>query len=383
MENELLQTLICGFQQTVRDPLWKDIKLSQGLSQVFRDPLVQNLDGIRQLGPAALVYPGAVHTRLSHSLGVCHISRLMLISLLSKGCRCFSMEGAMSFLASALLHDLGHFPFAHSLKEVITVSHEKLGSLMIQSSDSLGKAISESGARLSWVCQIIDSSLKPDNSEIELYRSMLSGALDPDKLDYLCRDAFFCGVPYGVQDVSYIIDNIDISGNRLCISSASMPSIEHLLFSKYLMYRNVYWNRKVRSATAMIRTAITDAFDTGTLVQEDLFGLDDGSFFELCRQRKIRKLRLVENARIGRLYDDLETSSPSDVLAMEEYRRKYPGYDIIIDVPEHISFESDLLVSDIGKPFSECDQVFDQAKIRDLARTLRMARIFGRKEIDG
>lgn len=376
--NELLNYLVCDFNHTVRDPLWHDIHLSDGLLQLLHTKPVQKLDRIRQLGPTALVYPGAVHTRLSHSLGVCHLSSQMLISLIRKGYQGFSICGASSFLSAALLHDLGHFPYAHSLKDIISEDHEALGAGIILQDRSIQDAIELAGGNVQWVCAIIDNDREVPNREIGLYRNMLSGTLDPDKLDYLCRDAFFCGVPYGVQDVSYIIDQLEVSGDSLAVQSRSLPSIEHLLFSKYLMYKNVYWNKRVRCATAMVREALSTAMADHSIAEEDLFGLDDYQFVELCRSRKIRKLDLIEAVENNCLLEELKCiPCQEDPKTVREEYGELTGKGLILDIPERISFESSLLISDLGQRFIDCDPVFNSRTIGGFTRSLRMARVFG------
>ncbi|MDX9985001.1 HD domain-containing protein, partial [Sphaerochaeta sp.] len=282
----LLSSLYGEQQFSIRDPLWKDIRLPVSFKPIIGDPVFQKLGRIKQLGPAFHLYPGAVHTRLDHSLGVYHVGFLILSSLLKQAMHGKSVlpcteEGMKTFLCACLLHDIGHFPFAHSLKELPLKSHEAIADSLIRQQGSLYKAIRQAGIQGEQVGLIIDERLPCDDKEIELYRNILSGTLDPDKLDYLNRDAFFCGVPYGTQDVSYITDQLTVVDTKLAVSEQAMGSVEHLLFSKYLMYRNVYWHKTTRSATAMIKKAILLSFADGSLDGEDLYGLDDEQFFLL------------------------------------------------------------------------------------------------------
>lgn len=376
----ILDHLICDFNKTIRDPVWKDIKLSIGFWNLCHTQQMQKLDRIRQLGPTVLLYPGAVHTRLSHSLGVYHLSRLILISLISKGHDIFTMKGACSFLAAAMMHDLGHFPYAHSLKDVVTQEHEALGASIIQDSPELLDALSTAGADPEWVMAVIDKRRPLPCDEVALYRSMLSGTLDPDKLDYLCRDAFFCGVPYGVQDVSYIIDQIDVSKLSLCMNSSSMASIEHILFSKYMMYKSVYWHKKVRCATAMIKKALVDAMGRGIIQEQELFGLDDWQFHQLCEAKRIPLLSLVNRVWNNQLLEEESCFPYEEGFDAKAYERELaarnPGKAVIVDIPEPISFESALLISDKAESFIDCDPVFNRQTIGGFKKSLRMVRVF-------
>ena len=99
-----------------------------------------------------------------------------------------------------------------------------------------------------------------ENKEILFYRQLLSGVLDPDKLDYLNRDAFYCGVPYGIQDTEFTLSALEPDSEKgITINSKSIVAVENLLFSKYLMYRTVYWHKTVRIVTAMMKKTLFSA----------------------------------------------------------------------------------------------------------------------------
>ena len=207
--HDILEHLENEYTEPVRDPVWKHIYLSRALLRVVENEQFQKLDRIRQLGPACLVYPGATHTRRSHSLGVFHLARRMITTLVRRNHEVpISLEGVKAFLCAALLHDIGHYPFAHSLKDLAPQAHESLAARQIL--EDFAPAIRGSlNAEPQAVASIIDHRLPYSGREnVGFYAKLLSGVLDPDKLDYLNRDAFFCGVPYGIQDVDFILDRI-------------------------------------------------------------------------------------------------------------------------------------------------------------------------------
>lgn len=384
--------LFSDFTESVRDPLWKDVLFTPEILKITEHPQFRKLSGIRQLGPASLVYPGAVHTRLSHCIGVYHIGRRILLTLLKQNSFDFTLSGVNSFLCACLLHDLGHFPFAHSLKDVVVRSHETLATDIITSDKELSDLISDTGADVEQVCTIIDSGFRcTENKETVLYQNLLSGALDPDKLDYLCRDAYFCGVPYGIQDVSWITEHIMNIGTSPALSVKNASSVEHLLFSKYLMYRNVYWHEKTRCATAMVRSAVVNALKDGVLKEQDLYFLDDGQFMNLCMSKDYEPFSLVQQAGIGKLlYTNRTFSCPDDFTekdrkiylenAVNKLGGKCPSYSVIVDVPEPISFESNLsLIDENGKiiSFGNTDNVFATGNVSAaFTGALRKIRIF-------
>ena len=402
-----LSSLYTHYTASIRDPLWKDIHLSEELKRIYLTPAVQKLGRIKQLGPTFHLYPGAVHTRLDHSLGVYHISYTILTNLLrdalSKGEETLlSEEGMRTFLCAALLHDIGHFPFAHSLKELPLRSHEAIAASLIEEDRQLHDAIIESGCSPSLVASIIDKSLPNSDAEIQFYRNLLSGTLDPDKLDYLNRDAFFCGVPYGMQDVSFITNRLMIFNNKPALPLSAAGSVEHLLFSKYLMYKNVYWHKRVRSATAMIKKALLCSLEQGILAPEDLYVLDDEQFFMLPNTLSFKPLALFSQVRDNNMLScryeedfdknralDNKASSLQERLAIEDRLwhklsttygyKSLESYQVIIDIPEPIMFESDIpLIQKDGTEitFNKADTVFSQDVGKVFTKNLRKTRIF-------
>ena len=278
---KVLDHLHNDYTEPVRDPVWKHIRISRPLLRVAEHAQFQKLDRIRQLGPAYLVYPGATHTRRSHSLGVFHVARLMMTSLSRRGTDApITLAGVKSFLCACLLHDIGHYPFAHSLKDLAVEAHEEIAAREI--TGALSAVIrTELGVDPAFVAAIISRGASPPGMpDVDFYQRILSGVLDPDKLDYLNRDAYFCGVPYGIQDVDFILEEIFPDKNTgVAISPKGITALEDILFSKYLMYKTVYWHKTVRIATAMIKKAVAMGLADGAITRSDLYGLDDEEFF--------------------------------------------------------------------------------------------------------
>src|SRR6056297_1492176 len=282
IRNAIFRHLIHDYTEPIRDPLWQHIYLSPGIKRLVALDSFQKLGRIKQLGPAFHVYPGAVHTRLNHSLGVFHLSRKLLIALLEREEEVpLTKEGAMAFLSAALLHDLGHFPFAHSFKELPLKDHEQLTAEKIMEAP-LATALKEwVGVDPFMVARIVDEKMplgdrREDREEVPFYRKLLSGVLDPDKLDYLNRDAYFCGVPYGVQDAEYILNKLHPHADHgIALEADAVTAVENLLFSKYQMYKSVYWHPTVRTITAVMKKGIFHGMQAGVITAEQLYRLDD------------------------------------------------------------------------------------------------------------
>jgi uncharacterized protein len=410
----ILDHLENDYTEPVRDPVWKHIFVSPALLRIAEQEGFQKLDRIRQLGPASLVYPGATHTRRGHSLGVFHLARRMITTLVRKSPASgpspaggITREGVTAFLCAALLHDIGHYPFAHSLKDLAVEAHEALASRQILS--EFARPIREHlRVEPEAVAAIIDHRVPYRGPlDVPFFWNLLSGVLDPDKLDYLNRDAFFCGVPYGVQDVDFILEEVYPDRQRgAAISRKGVMALENLLFSKYLMYKTVYWHKTVRIATAMIKKAIASALAGGAIRREELYGLDDEEFFSRFTEARFEGLRLIADVRARSLYKQVfrvpfDDANPAhrrleDVAARLELERRIASeagallgravsaHEIVVDVPERISFEIDIPVIDPPHYRSpaglDVSSVFGRIEGADFPRALRTVSLSARRD---
>jgi HD superfamily phosphohydrolase len=394
-----------GFSCPVRDVLWGHIYLTPELVALTESAPFIRLHRILQLGPVYHIYPGATHTRASHSMGVYHLGRRLLQNLVERGTvdgsalpLGISREGAMSFLCACLLHDLGHFPYTHSLKELPLRSHESLTGEIILSEPVLS-LVGRCGADPGLTAAIIDTDLPAEgNNELIFYRKLLSGCFDPDKLDYLNRDARYCGVPYGVQDVDFILSRLIPCQERgVDIDSRLIPNVEAILFARYLMYRTVYWHRQVRAATSMIKKALLDGLESGLIAGEELYGLDDQGLFTLLEEKTDNAL--AQAVWEGKLYSvaaeipfieadhaclkDINQRSRFEGHLAGEFRRMGVPLDsgsLIIDVPEPVSFETGLYVIDENCGFTDSSSAFGVETLNSFVKTLYTVRIFIRSD---
>ncbi len=383
-----------SFDEPIRDPLWRNVMVPGGFSSIFSSPEFVKLSRILQLGPAHLVYPGATHTRLAHSIGVFEMAKRVLASIASHSDLGFvDARGARGFLVAALCHDLGHFPYAHSLKELPLRDHESLTADVVRG--PLARAVTGAGADPEFVAAIVDTALPVPATgspeQLGLFRAMLSGVLDPDKLDYLNRDAWACGVPYGVQDVDFTLQHsgLDDSG-RPGVTERGVMAVEAVLFSKYQMYRAVYWHKSVRAATSMIKKAVIEDLASGAVLPAELYGLDDQGFYSLMAAsgRDGRGLvKAVHDGSVMKTRFELPFDASNqghrraaDLAprpALETGIAELAGVaEVVVDVPEPISFESDLPIIGTGASFSTCATVFRPEVVASFARSLRVLRVF-------
>lgn len=297
--------------EVVRDPLWDNIRLDQAALAVLDTAPVQRLRYVRQLGHAFLVYPGATHTRFEHALGAYHLTRLALASLEERGELAeVTPRDCTALRLAALLHDIGHYPFSHTLEEAGFPSHEQLGVMRLTQGE-LGERLDQIGGAnfaRDIGALVVGGSTSP-------VVGLISGSLDLDKIDYLSRDAHMCGVPYGTVDVHRLLASLTLvrtPANRLEVGvhEKGVSALESLLFAKYQMYRNVYWHHAVRSATCMFKRAVRQAVAAGRLRPEEVENAtDDVVMDQLTRGGS----ELASAVRSRRLYKRALELPASDV----------------------------------------------------------------------
>jgi HD superfamily phosphohydrolase len=253
--------------EILRDPVWNNIRVDELTLNLVDTEVFQRLRYVRQLGWTYLVYPGATHTRFEHALGTHHLSRRTLALLCEAEDATSITDVAQTIVRSAaLLHDVGHYPFSHALEEIGALHHEDVALPLI--TEGPVAALLEARLGADAPRQVFD--LITGRSESPL-QGLISGSLDLDKIEYLKRDAFMCGVPYGEIDVDRLTNSLVIvedpdSGRRtIGVREKALSALESLLFAKYQMYRNVYWHHAVRSATAMYKRLVEDALEASVL----------------------------------------------------------------------------------------------------------------------
>ena len=399
---EILDILFSAHTHSVRDVLWGNVPFTKPMKSILEVKAFEKLSRIKQNGPTYHIYPGAVHTRASHSIGVYALSREILIALSRKNDELpFTREGIWSFLIASLLHDIGHFPYAHSLKDIAVKEHEEIAYEIINSDDELKNAIENVGGNAMKTALIIASKRQTDDTEVSIYRKILSGTLDPDKLDYLSRDAYFAGVPYGIQNTDYIISSLDLRGTTLVLEEEASLSLEHILFSKYMMYKSIYWHKGTRAATSMIKKAICHAIADGIISIEDLYKKDDEEFLSLAKEHSsYPPFHLIIDAEHGKMLER-KASIPLDKLPflssecqdltkrlsieriLWEFLKKkgetLDEFDVVIDIPEPIRFENDmLLLRKDGKieKANESESIFSGETGKSFSRALRKFSVY-------
>jgi uncharacterized protein len=268
----------------LRDPIHGDIELSSLETAVLDLPVMQRLRGIKQLGTAHLVYPGALHTRFDHSVGVCAVAHRIVASLRRSGLQIpDELEEAVG--VAALLHDVTHVPFGHTLEDErrLFARHDKGSRLADMFAGELGDALGRLGIR-----DVVGRLLGlPSTEDVPRWaQDIVSGSIDADLLDYLRRDSFFAGLAQDYDD--RIFRCFAEHDNRLVIRLAkhgmdrpdARSEIIGVLRLRYYLTERVYYHHTKVVAGAMISKAVEIALDHGVLAESDLLELNDWTLLD-------------------------------------------------------------------------------------------------------
>ena len=253
-------------RKIINDPVFGFLSIPDGvLFQILQHPYVQRLNRIRQLGLSFFVYPGAMHSRFLHSLGAMHLMHEALASLCEKGVEITEQE-ATAAMAAILLHDVGHGPFSHVFEEAGMLSngmsHEDISLMMMyeirdwfsSSQIALPKERAEASAIMNLAIRIFK-----DEYEKHFLHQLISSQLDVDRLDYLCRDSFFCGVTEGSVASARILKMMNVKDGHLVVEAKGIYSVEKFLVARRLMYWQVYLHHTSVAAEQLLIKILTRA----------------------------------------------------------------------------------------------------------------------------
>lgn len=230
-------------RKIINDPVYGFITIDDPLIlKIVSHPFYQRLRRINQMALAHLVYPGAVHTRLHHSLGAYHLMCNALGELKGKGID-ITPEEEIAAKSAILLHDVGHGPCSHSLENILIANtHHETISMMI---------MEEMNRQFNGELQMAIEIFKDEYPKKFLHQ-LISGQLDVDRMDYLSRDSFFTGVSEGVIGYDRIIKMLTVQNGNLMIEEKGIYSIEKFLVSRRLMYWQVYLHKTVLGAEMLL-----------------------------------------------------------------------------------------------------------------------------------
>jgi HD superfamily phosphohydrolase len=350
----------------IRDPIHGDVKLKGLFLDLIETPELQRLYNIKQLGFANLVFPGANHTRLEHSIGTYHLTLKAAEKLNLK-------ESDKEIIATAaLLHDVGHGPFSHTLesllRESLNVDHVDLTKQLIFGKHSVYDGLEKTLIDPICVFDILNK-YKLDLDEIaniisgktknKSYKNqLLNSSIDMDQLDYLIRDAYYTGVAYGMIDINRLLQTLSIFKNKLVVMKKGISAFENILMARSLMYSSIYFHKTVRIAELMLSKAIDMIEDKEPF---DFFKMTDSEIINYLKKMGSFQQEIAVRLKYRRLFKQayfisknmLDEERLKIVKKLENLRfkrekekefedlLKIPKGQIIIDAPIKEIYESE------------------------------------------
>ena len=243
-----------NYVKYVYDNIHGNIGITETELKIIDTKVFQRLHRIKQLGPANMVYPGATHSRFAHSLGAMFVMEQYLQQVKHDGASIAdSEEERQKLRLAALLHDVGHYPFSHSLEMPIIEKFK--GHKHEDHSINIIKNILKDNLDTYKPTEITDIiERKVANS---IYSTLISSEMDVDKTDYLQRDSYHTGVGYGNVDVARLLRTLSFDKEGNILFEKSGPVIENFLLGRYHMFQAVYTHKVVIALELMIEKIYT------------------------------------------------------------------------------------------------------------------------------
>lgn len=328
-------------QRNYRDPLHNIISLDESIPEdrlivdLIDSAEFQRLRRIKQLGLAMFTYQGAEHSRFTHSLGVMHVMTRALTLLGSH--HPISPEARVAGRAGALLHDLGHGPLSHVVEKVFHFHHEDwTRRIVLDSATEVNQILSSFDPQLPEKL----ASLYQHNYSPGFVSQLVSSQLDCDRMDYLLRDSLMTGAKYGMYDLEWVLHalRIDELDDRIYVESKGLYAVEEYLQARYYMFRQVYFHRTLRSAEAVLISALNRA---RTLIERGKLGFRmAGSVFEkMLMAEQVSTTEYLQLDDTDVMFRLKEWSRDADEILADLatrliHRRLFKAIDLAADVPD-------------------------------------------------
>ncbi|MHA1576601.1 MAG: HD domain-containing protein [Candidatus Thorarchaeota archaeon] len=269
-------------------PIHGFIGLTDIEAKIIDSEPYQRLRRIKQLSGAHFVYPTAEHTRFGHCIGVMYVAGLLGRRLL--GQLKLGDDVLQEVRLAGLLHDIGHGPFSHVFEECLVerrgMNHEDVTEWIIRES-VVGDLLEDGGVSKNRIADLVRGRRTKKTDSV--VSGIVAGQVDADKMDYLIRDSFYCGVNYGLVDIYRLINSIEIDKNQeLQFDLAARGALEAFLVARYEMFLNVYYHKTVRSVEVMLIQLINAADNVLNLTKfetpDEFLALDDMSLVSKIRR---------------------------------------------------------------------------------------------------
>ena len=311
----------------ISDPVHGTIGLTEIEAELLSTQACQRLRNVKQLGLAHYVFPGADYSRLSHCIGVCHVTGRILNHLRSFATKSIKDSEYQRYRLAGLLHDIGHYPFSHAFEDAVTTYYatESSGSLLEQNStieeesktynsdvsdlpvscppthEEVGQLLLEHDREIQEVFKrnhVDPASVSSIFTRKKPYRfsNLISSDLDADRIDYMLRTALHTGIPYGSVDIEYILSQMRLdSSERICLTPKALYAAEHFLLGRYFDYQSTSFHKTVAAFEWVLEDVVKELLKVGILdcsrssILQMISGgdwhqFDDPYIFQMIRQ---------------------------------------------------------------------------------------------------
>ena len=400
----------------IHDAIHGSLKFENVALQLIESPEMQRLNGVKQLGLGYLIFPGANHTRLEHSLGVSYVAARMGSALK------LPKEEIETLRVAGLLHDLGHAPFSHTLefllhgktgKDHMEITADIIrGKIDLVSEDlpdgreRIHEILNEAGIPVDMVVKMIlgeterrydllsmDRGQKYFGVEKNYMVNIISGSLDADQIDYLLRDSHYTGVAHGTIDFPRILNTLRIKNGELMLDKKGVPALEGMLVARALMYSAVYMHKTNRICELMLSRAVEDLHLDNWL---KIYALNDAQLFSLIFESENAYAREIAlRLKYRRLFKKVVVKRPEEIgendleeleklKSLREKRKiereiaESAGIDeryVLIDVPEGNIKLSEPRLSKTDVKILDDGKVVPFSKFSPLARALQIRKV--------
>ncbi|MDD4221687.1 MAG: HD domain-containing protein [Candidatus Methanomethylophilus sp.] len=407
--------------KTVHDPLHGGVRVDGFFLDLLNRHEMQRLRGVKQLGSANLVFPGANHTRFEHCLGTYALAGRMAEAI------GLNEEDTLAVRTAGLLHDICHGPFSHSTEEIMEdrtgLDHMELARRLIKGqvrtyrkrdedlfggSDSIAEVIAAHGVDPDEVCDLIayPTTTPKEANQLDLdgnvsyfpskdyIHQIIHGPVDADQMDYLVRDAHYTGVAMGNIDIDRLLDTMRVVNDCIVIARSGAPAAEGLMVSRALMYSSVYYHQTVR----IIKCMLTKAVEAADLDLQEIYLWDDAdltaaliakggvpSYLVRCLQN-----RVLYKKAVSVLSSDTSNDLAAFLARHSPYRKRQELeqeiadkagvelWQVSVETPSPSTLLSKIKIGKTGVSILDPD-----GKVRSLARSSPIARALQSRDAFG